>query len=800
MSRLGGLLLVAVAVLGLIGVAVRSESSPVGVADVAPASTLIDRVPAAQVPAAAAPAETATGWAGYPTVPYLPVLEEIDGIPIPRAEASASDYVVGGDIPVDVGNPAATGETTPVTGGSLTIRFPNEPKSLNPITESSAVQTYIGSYVFDPLVYRNPETFELEPAIAKRWVTEDSVKLRADFPGRERAVAVPGGQPALTVAVTVPEPPQTADDAEPPTPTPIPLLTTDAAGKPAARTWVGFYPAESKAEVQHLWSDADGKLDAAFLPAGRYTAKVGFELYGVLEDAADGFTLVPKSNPDAKPLSLKAADVVDVQRQTVFTYDLREDVTWSDGKPFTAADLAFAYAVINNPLVDGDSIRVYYADLVECEPLGPHAIRMKYRRQYFQAFQFTYELSTITPPKHLFERLVAATGRTLVMDRLTPAQEQQAQQLSVHGAEFAKFFNTTESYNNSPLGTGPYTLDNTWEKHDRATLTRRKDYWRSERAGYLNRIVVKFISDQTTAMQALKAGEIDFFWVVLAEQFFEELAGPPAWITKNFVMASWFYPAYSYAGWNLRRPQFADRRVRLALTMLIDRPQFLEKKQHGAGVLVSGGQYIFGPVYDQTVLPLDYDPQTALDLLAEAGWIDTDGDGVLDRAGKKFAFQILIPSGASSTQSLSELMQYDLKRVGIQVDVLQLEWSSFLERILSREFDVVVLAWASELESDPFQLWHSSEADPTKRSSNHVGFVNPLADQLIERIRITLDPEERRRLFNTFHRLIDSEQPYTFLWTKKELGIYRQKYRGVKFYPLRPGFDLREWYIPKELQ
>src|SRR5690606_17089111 len=107
---------------------------------------------------------------------------------------------------------------------------------------------------------------------------------------------------------------------------------------------------------------------------------------------------------------------------------------------------------------------------------------------------------------------------------------------------------------------------------------------------------------------------------------------------------------------------------------------------------------------------------------------------------------------------------------------------------------------ASSLESDPYQIWHSSQADPSLRSSNHVGFANSDADQLIERIRITLDEEERKRLFYTFHRIIDAEQPYNFLWARQELGIYPQKFRGVKFYAVRPGFDLREWYIPEELQ
>jgi peptide/nickel transport system substrate-binding protein len=238
----------------------------------------------------------------------------------------------------------------------------------------------------------------------------------------------------------------------------------------------------------------------------------------------------------------------------------------------------------------------------------------------------------------------------------------------------------------------------------------------------------------------------------------------------------------------------------MALAMLTDKKTFLKTKLYGAGVLVSGSQYYFGPVYDHSVNSIAYDPDAALDLLAEVGWIDTDGDGILDKDGVPFAFTMLIPSGTAISEQYSEMMQYNLRRVGIRMDVLALEWASFLERVMSRNFDVVVMSWAMELESDPYQLFHGSQADPDLRRSNPVGFKNALADELIGRIRLAIDDDERQRLNYSFHRLLDAEQPYTFLWTRKEFGVYNQRYRGVKFYPLRPGFDLREWYVPKELQ
>ncbi|MDQ3331753.1 MAG: hypothetical protein M3552_14040, partial [Planctomycetota bacterium] len=148
MMRLGGLMVIAVALLALMGIVVSSALSSVAVSDVPPAIELVE--PISDLPAAVTPdapngaSQIVDGrrvWEDFPTVPYLPLTEDVEGVEIPREPPPQSDYVVGGELPVDRGNPAATGDEQPTTGGSVTIRFDSEPKSLNPVTESSAVQT-----------------------------------------------------------------------------------------------------------------------------------------------------------------------------------------------------------------------------------------------------------------------------------------------------------------------------------------------------------------------------------------------------------------------------------------------------------------------------------------------------------------------------------------------------------------------------------------------------------------------------------------------------------------------------------
>lgn len=736
-------------------------------------------------------AEDANGWVGYPDVPHVPVMTEVDGIEIPRTTFRPDDIVVGGE-GVDVGNPAAEGKSTaPVTGGTLTIRVEAEPNSLNPITDTSAYGMFFNTYTQSKngLTWQNWETFELEPYIAKSWVIEDSVKLRPDLKGHERRVALDGQEPEGSLTVDV-----KSKDEE--TSIPVKLRTFDGAGKALGNVWVGFKPVDG-GEIVHAWSDEAGSLEAA-PKAGKYEVLVGDELYGELKPDGDGYSLTSLTDKDAEPVMFAKDDVIDVQRQTIFTYYLRDDVTWSDGKPFTSKDLEFGFAVINNPNVDGDSIRLYYEDVVECRGLEPHVVRLKYRKQYFLAQTYTSDLAIYVPPWHLFEKLAKDEGKTLVIDPPSENEKESDAIWSVHGQPFGKFFNEADSYNRKPLGVGPYVVTEWSQQDKRMVLERRKDFWSKEHAGYLDKIIVKFIEDYPTALQALRAGEIDVLWRPTAEQFFKELAGPPDWVKKNYVKAKCVIPTFSYVGWNMRRPYFQDRRVRLALAMLFDKTEFFEKNYYGAGVTVSGPQYFFGKAYDHSVKSVGYDPSAARDLLAEAGWIDTNGDGLLDKDGKAFRFTLLAVPGNPTVRAMIEVMQRNYRQAGIDVDVREMEWASYLDKVKAHDFDVITMAWLSDPESDPFQIWHGSQAP--LRGSNHVGFQNEEANKLIETIRITLDPEERRRLFYSFHRLIDSEQPYDFLWTRQDFLVYNQKFRGVKMYALRPGFDLREWYIPKELQ
>lgn len=751
----------------------------------------------------------------YPDIPQIDLMTEIDGIPIPRIQTAAQATELSGPIPVDENNPRAQTPSEKTTGDQAVILFNAEPKTLNPITENSAYKSYIiNRNVIEGLAERNFETFEFEPKLAASWAIEDSIKLSPDYPGKERRVKLAEGEPLPQLEVNYTSPEKTADSSDANASPIITVTTTDKEGQPVAGVWVGVYPKErilGAPEIGfHTWSDAQGVAQLSGYPNGTYIVKVGAEVFGKTVKQDDGSLVVTpasnenplhgelKSTPNST-LTLKPDEWIVHHEQTYVTYALRPDAKWSDGTPFTSKDVEFTFSLLNNKFVDGDHVRIYYSDVVECQAFGPHVIRMRYRQPYFLAFQFTAEIGWYIAPWHVFEKRFQAKGKTLTLERLTSEEEAAQKKISAHGQEFGQFFNQDQDYNRAPLGTGPYMVTQ-WENGDRVELTRNPNYWNPERAGSLDKLIYKFIIDASGYLPALQTGIVDFVPRLNQEQYFEVLSGPPEWFAKDFVKSEWYTPAFAYVGWNELKPEFQDRRVRVAMGLLFDKQRYLETKMHNAGVIVSGPGYYFGPGYDHSVAPLAYSPETAKELLTETGWFDSDHDGILDKNGTAFRVTALVPKGNPIVDDRMALLKNDLKSVGIEMEIRPMEWASFIELLKQRDSDVMTLAWSMDPENDPYQIWHGSGAGKSNRGSNHVSFNNPLANELIELQRVTLDSEKRQYIAKAFHRLIDAEQPYQFLYCPKELGAYHQRFRGVKWYRLRPGYNLAEWYVPKDEQ
>jgi peptide/nickel transport system substrate-binding protein len=250
---------------------------------------------------------------------------------------------------------------------------------------------------------------------------------------------------------------------------------------------------------------------------------------------------------------------------------------------------------------------------------------------------------------------------------------------------------------------------------------------------------------------------------------------------EKFRRMKYLDNAYLYIGYNQRNELFADKRVRQAMTMLCNRQRIVNELYRGLARVISGPFFCDSPYYNKNILPLPFDPARAKALLAEAGWRDTDGDGILDRNGKKFVFTSLIVAGSKRYKQLMEIFKEDLAAVGIDMKIVPVDWNVYLQRLNSRSYDMCCLGWSLPYESDPYQVWHSSQIE--NQGSNHISFSNPRADKLIEDIRKTFDTNKRIRLCHEFHQLIHDEQPYTFLLVPEALTVVNGKLQNIRCFP-----------------
>jgi len=493
---------------------------------------------------------------------------------------------------------------------------------------------------------------------------------------------------------------------------------------------------------------------------------------------------------ELKPLLAAARPVISNDHRR-YTFAIRRDAHFQDGKPLTGEDVLFSLKAIKCPLVNAPFLRVYFDSVVDARLLDEFTIQFTIKDPYFLNESVLGGIDVL--PRHYYDPANALKEVTLAELARPVAQ------LSAKVKEFADDFN--KNYSRNPMGSGPYKFAG-WETGREIELTRDEKYWGYGKDGvdqpYLDRYKYRIINNLDAALVTLKSGGLD------------EMNLNPIQHTRGtnsdrfkveFRKYEYFAPNYSYIGWNNHHPIFRDARVRRAMTYFTNRKQMVKTILFGLGQVVEGPIYFFRPEYDKGLPSYDYDPQKALALLKEAGWADTDGDGLLDKVidgqSVPFRFEIKVNSGNSTRKSVALVLQDELKKHGIAASVRELDWTIFLADVQSRKFDAILLGWAMSVnEPDAYQIWHSSQA--ANKGSNHIGFKNARVDQILEQYRREFDARKRVDLYREFQRILSDQQPYTFLFVGKSVSAVQRRFRGVEVLPV--GMRPIDWWVPAPVQ
>lgn len=416
------------------------------------------------------------------------------------------------------------------------------------------------------------------------------------------------------------------------------------------------------------------------------------------------------------------------------TFRLRRGAAWHDGAPFASRDVLYTVQQIRHPdaMIRGN-LPALFEPLESIEAPDDYTVVARYREPYAPALQ-AWARAYILPA-----HLPASPGATSPEDR-------------------------------APVGTGPFRFES-WDPAEKITLAANEEYFGGR--PLLDRLILRIIPDAHTLALALQTGEAHLGSL------------PPPLAPPEKPGAAYRVHRFSslkldFILWNARsRPGiFADSRVRRALSMALDRAGYIE---HVTGGADRAAVSTFHPAiwaHDPSLEPLPYDPAEAASLLKQAGW-STD-------------FTLLYYSGNRSHEKIATLLQDALGRLGISVSLQGLEWTVFLEKVRGGSFDAAVYRWNLDPDPDPFDFFHSSQAEG---GQNYGGYSSPVFDRLAEEARRTPDPAARRAIYHRIERILREDQPYTFISHPASVAVVSRRLEGVEFGP--SGFW--GWY-PAQLQ
>ena len=439
----------------------------------------------------------------------------------------------------------------------------------------------------------------------------------------------------------------------------------------------------------------------------------------------------------------------------VITFHLRKGVKWHDGKPFTAKDVLYTYQITVDPKTPtayaGDFLKVKKAEV-----LDDYTFRVTYDKPFAPSL---ISWSSAVLPRHLLE------GQNI----------------------------TKSSLARHPVGTGPY-LFKEWLAGQKIVLVSNADYF--EGRPYVDGHVTRIIPDMATMFLELRARNIDMMGLTPL-QYTRQTENNL--FRQSFDKYRYLAFAYTYLGYNLKHPFFADKRVRQAISYAINKEEII------SGVLLGLGKPATGPykpgtwAYNENVKTYSYNPQKARELLRAAGWTKTNNDGFLEKDGRPFTFELITNQGNETRQKCAEIIQRQLKEVGIDVKIRILEWAAFINDFISkRRFEAVILGWTIPLDPDAYDVWHSSKTAPEEL--NFISYKNPEVDALLEKARSTFDQKLRKKYYDRFQEILVEDQPYTFLYVPDELVIISKRFRGIEPAPIGLSHNFIKWYVPKDEQ
>ncbi|MDQ6971419.1 MAG: peptide-binding protein [Mariprofundaceae bacterium] len=439
-------------------------------------------------------------------------------------------------------------------------------------------------------------------------------------------------------------------------------------------------------------------------------------------------------------------------------FQLRDGLKWSDGVPLTSEDCAFTLKL----LLDEHTQSAYksdYAKVKKVETPDARTFIVYYAEPYSPALSSWTGLAIM--PEHVFK-----------------------------GVDIMK----TDLSRHPKATVGPYQLAE-WQAQQSILLKANPEYF--DGPVWIGERMTRIIPDSATQFLELSAGHLDSMGLTPTQ--YSRLFEQQKQLKQNYKRYRYLDFGYTYLGFNLQRAPFDDPRVRRAIAYAIDRQEIVD------GVLLGHGEAIASPYkpgtywVNQNISVRPYDAEKAKTLLAEAGWKDSDGDGMVDKDGKPLSFTILTNNGNKQRADTATIIQQRLKAVGINLKLRLVEWSAFIENFINkRNFDAVILGWSLSPEPDQYSIWHSSQTGA--RQFNFLSYANDKVDAALVAATRTFDKAERKAFYDVVQEQIHEDVPVVFLYAPYSLPVFHKRIHGIKPAPAGIGYNSEHWFVPADEQ
>ncbi|MBX2796095.1 MAG: hypothetical protein KTR31_00460 [Myxococcales bacterium] len=438
------------------------------------------------------------------------------------------------------------------------------------------------------------------------------------------------------------------------------------------------------------------------------------------------------------------------------TYRLRDGLVWEDGEPLTSADVAFTWDLIADPAVASN-----------WHGTAKHVRAVEAPDERTVIYRFAAKRNPV------LQQAVTVRG---VVPRHAMVDLDRA---SLRGHPIAR----------QPLASGPFRVAS-WEPDARIVLEpnpRAPAAWRPK----LARLVFRVVPEYATRIVELERGGLDLVDDVQVHDVPRLAANPRIRVVRHTS------DVMQYVGYNLAHPTFVDVRVRTALTLATDREQLMQR-------VLTVGDDVFGrpcvgtvsPAYPDWVPsdlePRPHDPEGARTLFAEAGWSDSDEDGLLDRDGSPFGFSLMIQTGSSELEKVAVWLQAQWRQVGVSVRIEKVEPTRFSERARTKEYEALLWSFGANPVVDPSIQWRSDGP------YNWMGLSDPQIDAWIDKGLHADTVHAAQQAFHEVQRRVHAAVPATFLYWRDHVIAVDARFRDTQHDTYSPIRHAERWWVPDE--